>query len=120
MPFKENRKEERVTYETSETAFVEFKLIKNFQTFKHYDLQVKDRSKYGIGILVTQKNFDLLQFIKEGDKLESMVFFSTRTLVRVNGIVRHKTKLEQGEYKDCYIIGIKSENIMEYCKSEIY
>ena len=118
MEIKENRKEERVIYETSEAAFVEFKLIKNFQAFKQYDLQVKDCSKYGFSILVTQKDFDLLQFIKEGDKLENIIFFSTWTLVRVNGIVRHKTKVEHGEYRNCYIIGIKSENIMEYCKPE--
>ncbi|MBW1767821.1 MAG: hypothetical protein JRJ65_12335 [Deltaproteobacteria bacterium] len=120
MEINEKRREERNTYEISEGAYVELKVPGDHQTYKMYDLKVNDCSRYGLGMLISQEDFDLLRILQEGDKLQNMAFFSTWTVNRVEGVVRHKTKIEEGKYKGCYIVGIKSEDIIDHCKPEVH
>ena len=54
-------------------------------------MKVNDCSNYGLGMLITQEDFDLLRMLQEGDKLQNIAFFSTWTVNKLDGVVRHKT-----------------------------
>jgi hypothetical protein len=112
----EKRREERVTYETPEFVSVEFKLGKSVNKDRLYELNVFDYSKHGLGLLITQKDFDLLKLLHKGEKIEDITFFASWTMIKVSGTVRHITKFEDGKYKGCYILGIESPDIVESCK----
>ena len=112
----EKRREERVTYETPEFVSVEFRLGKEIKKDKLYELNVLDYSKHGLGLIITQKDFDLLKLLHKGDKIEDITFFASWTMIKVSGTIVHITKFEDGKYKGCYILGIESPDITESCK----
>ena len=112
----EKRKEERITYEIPEFVSVEFRLGKKPKKDKVYSLNVLDCSKHGLGLLVAQKDFDLLEILNKGDKLHDVTFFATWAMIKVDGKVKHKTRIEEGKYKGCYLLGIESPDIIESCK----
>ena len=107
------RKEDRYSYKASEFTYVELRIGEKPENLKMYTLKVKDCSSDGLGILITKKDFNLIQKIREGDRIQNVSFFSPWSLVNTDVTVTHKTKIERGEYKDCYIIGLKSEKIIE-------
>jgi hypothetical protein len=112
----EKRREERISYEISEFITAEFRLGKETKKDKLYKLNVLNRSRHGLGIIITQKDFDLLRILHKGDKLADISFFTSWSMIKVDGIVRHLTKIEEGEHKGCYILGIESVDIIESCK----
>ena len=120
MEFKEKRREGRTIYEMPDSAYVELKVPRESKTYKMYDLKVNDCSRYGLGMLITKEDLDLLQTLKQGDKLQNIAFFSTWTVNKIDGVVRHKTKIENGEYKDCYVLGVKSEDVIEHCSPGVH
>ena len=67
-------------------------------------------------MLVAQKDFDLLEILNKGDKLQDVTFFATWAMIEVDGKVKHKTRIEEGKYKGCYLLGIESPDIIESCK----
>ena len=86
---------------------VEFRLATGGEKDRKYTLNVFDRSKGGFGLLVRQRDFDLLKILQRGDKLQNMTFYSESLMMRMDATVRHKTRLEEGKYKGCYILGIE-------------
>lgn len=107
LEIQEKRKEKRTRYEEPEMVSVEFRLTVGGQEIRKYTLNVFDRSKRGFGLLVRQKDFDLLKILDRGDKLQNMTFYSESLMMRMDAVVRHKTKIEQGTYRGCYILGIE-------------
>ena len=116
MDVEEKRRQDRIPYEKPEFVSVEFRAGKGAEKDKVYDLNVIDCSGTGLGILITQRDFDLLKIVKEGDILRDMTFFATWTMITVDGTVRHKTKIEEGKHKGCYVMGIQSQDIIESCR----
>src|SRR4030042_261330 len=112
----EKRKVERFNYETPEFISVQFRLGKDAKKDKLYELNALDYSKHGLGLIITQKDLDLLELLHKGDRIEDIAFFASWTMIKVSGIVRHITKFEDGKYKGCYILGIESSDITESCK----
>ena len=113
QPQKKQRREDRFTYKRPEFIFVEFRLGEGSKKKKVYTLNVIDGSRHGLGILITQKDFDLLRDIKPGVKLHNMKFFASWAMIKVDGIVKKITKIKDGEYKGCYLLGIESKDIIE-------
>jgi hypothetical protein len=37
-------------------------------------------------------------------------------MIKVDGVVRHKTQIKEGKYSDCYILGVESPDIAESYK----
>ncbi|MBL7176732.1 MAG: hypothetical protein ISS66_12985 [Desulfobacteraceae bacterium] len=109
----EKRREERISYESSEFITAEFRLGKKKKKDILYELNVLNHSRHGLGIIITQKDFDLLKILHKGDKLADISFFTSWSIIKVDGIVRHITKIEEGEYKGCYLLGIGSGDIIE-------
>lgn len=118
MEDKDKRKEDRFNYEIPEFVYAEFKMGKGSTQEKIYNLKISDGSQYGLGMVVTQKDFDLLEMLNEGDELKEISFFATWTVLTVDGTVRHITKIEEGKYEGCYLIGIESQDLIENFKPE--
>ena len=90
-----------------------FTLRKGAKKDRTYKLEIIDRSPDGVGMLITKKDFDLLEIIKEGDKLQELELYAPTAVVKVTGSVRHKTKLEQPKYEGAYVLGIKLDETLE-------
>lgn len=110
---KERRVEKRHVYEMPDFVSVEFRIMGKD---KAYDLGVMDCSMHGLGILITKKDFDLVRLIKPGDRIKDIVLYSEKTMIKVDGVVRHLTKMSTGKYKDSYVMGIESPEVIESCK----
>lgn len=115
VEIEEKRKEKRHVYSRPEFISVEFRLDDISKEDDVYKLNVLDCSKYGLGIIIPPKYFELLQKLNIGDELKNITFYATWTMIRVDGTVRHKTKIEEGEYRGCYILGIESPEIIADC-----
>jgi hypothetical protein len=113
IQYEDRRKEERITHKMPELFSVKFRLGKGAHRDKVYDLNVLNRSRHGLGLLITEKDFDLLRTVNVGDHLYNMMFLARSALIRVNGIVRHKTKIWAGKYRGCYVMGIESPDIID-------
>lgn len=116
MAGKEKRKEDRFNYEMPEFVYAEFITGKGATQEKVYNLKISDCSQYGLSMVITQKDFDLLEALNEGDELKEISFFATWTVLTVDGTVRHKTKIEEGKYEGCYLVGIESQELIENFK----
>jgi hypothetical protein len=82
---------------------------------KNYELAVVDYSTNGVGILVSEKDFELVELIQEGDRLQDITLFAPHTMVKVDGTVRHKSKQQGKQGKDSYILGIEfDETLMDF------
>ena len=112
IEIQERRREERFTYEIPELVSAEVRLGNGTKKANVYDLNVINYSRHGLGLLVTRKDFDLLQLVNRGDKLSDITFFCESALIKVSGTVRHKTRIEDGKYRGCYIIGIESHELI--------
>ena len=111
----DKRRDSRHTYDIPDFVSVQFKLGEDD---KAYELKVVDCCRNGIGMLITKKDLDILQKVKNGDKIKDMSFFASWTMITVDGTVCHQTKIPKGKLKDCYLMGIKSEDIIESCKPD--
>jgi len=110
---KERRREKRHLYDMPDFVSVEFSIMGKD---KVYDLGVMDCSMHGLGILVTKKDFDLVRLVKPGDRIRDIVLYSETARIKVDGVVRHLTKMSTGKYKDSYLMGIESPEVIESCR----
>ncbi len=81
---------------------------------KSYDLKVFDISETGVGFLVGEEHTDLLERTRIGDRLGEVELYATWTMVRVDGTVRHKSKVREGEYSGYHILGIELDEKLEH------
>ena len=88
-------------------------LRKETERAETYELEIINRSAYGIGMLITKKDFGLLEIVKEGDELQGLELYAPTAVVKVTGSVRHKTKLEEPKYEGSYVLGIKLDETLE-------
>jgi hypothetical protein len=112
IEIEDKRVEERISYGISDFVCAEFTLGKGSKSEKRYELSLRDCSKHGLGLIITQKDFDLLKRLNTGDRIEEIMFFAPRSMIKVKGNVRHVTKIESGEYKGCYQMGIESDDLI--------
>lgn len=106
----ERRREVRQTYDVPDFVSVEF-TVKGGN--KNYSLSVKDCSRHGLGVLIGEKDFDLLPLVKPGDRIEGITFYSETSIIKVDGIVRHITQIKTEEHQESYILGLESPHIIE-------
>ena len=90
-----------------------FTLRKGAKRDRTYKLEIIDRSPDGLGMLITKKDFDLLDIVKEGDKLRGLELYASTAMIRVSGTVRHKTEIKDPKYKGSYALGIKLDETLE-------
>jgi hypothetical protein len=116
IEIKEKRREERFTYETPDFVTVEFTVRGSRGREKVYELNVLNCSLHGLGVLITKKDYDLRKRLRPGDKLAGMTLYAESSMIKVDGTVRHVTKITEGQHAGCYVLGIESEEIIENCR----
>lgn len=90
---------------------------KGFKAEKNYELPVVDYSTNGVGIFVSEEDFDLIEGAQKGDRLENITLFSFEAMVKVDGTVRHKSKRRRRGRQgvDSLVIGIEfDEALMDF------
>jgi hypothetical protein len=107
----ERREHERDTRDMPEFVSARFTLGRDDKT---YELEVVDYSANGVGLLVTERDFDLLHRIKVGAKLRNLVLYAKWTTAMVEGTVAHKTKVKGG---NTYIVGVQLDEMLESMKA---
>jgi hypothetical protein len=114
LDVQDTRREERTALTMPDFISIEFKLGKS--PGKDYQVGVIDCSSHGLGLLITRKDMELLQMLKPGDKIKDMTCYAARAMITVDAEVKHITKIEEGNFKGQYIIGIESSEIIESCR----
>jgi hypothetical protein len=112
IEIKNRRREDRFALKKPGLVRVQFTLEKGTKEEKVYDLNVLNFSKHGLGLLVTEKDFDLLLILKNGQKLHKMRLYTSKASIEADGTVVHKTKIWEGKYNGSYIIGIAGEDFI--------
>ncbi len=113
---KERRREDRAAPRIPEFVFVEFELPIQKEGKKQYRLHVINYSRHGLGLLVTEKEEELLSIIKPGDKIKDVTFYARWAVIKVDVRVRHMSKLEKGPHQGKHIMGVESREIIESSK----
>jgi hypothetical protein len=90
-----------------------FTLNKGAKKDRTYKLDIIDRSPDGVGMLITRKDFDLLEIVKEGDKLQGLELYASTAMIKVSGTVRHKTEIKDPKYEGSYTLGIELDETLE-------
>jgi hypothetical protein len=108
---KKERGKDRSTFERPDIAYVKFRIEKGPEEKRWRVLNAIDSSKTGLGMLITEMDSDLLEILKEGDKIRDMSFFGMRAKIKEDGTVKHITKVKKGKFKKAYILGIEAHDI---------
>jgi hypothetical protein len=110
---KERRSYDRSTEKIPDFLEAVLTLPKGAEETVTYKLEVINRSANGVGILVTTKDFDILEMVNEGDELQDLELCAPTAIVKVTGTVKHVTKFEGPTHKGSYVIGIKLDEALE-------
>jgi hypothetical protein len=108
----ERRRRHRNSDEIPEFISVVLKSTKGSEKEKKYELAVLDYSTQGVGLLVSEKDSELFEAVKEGDRLEDITLFAPQTVLKVDGTVRHKSKKPGEETEGCYVLGIQFDETL--------
>ena len=111
QPINTDRLYDRYNYESPDFAYVKFKIEKEAEKDVFRVLNIIDSSKSGLALLITQKDSDLLDILKEGDKITDMSFFGIGAKIKRDGKVKHISKIEAGKFKGCFVLGIEAPEI---------
>jgi hypothetical protein len=108
----EKRKDERATLESPEVISAMFTLVTGPKKYQSYELNILDYSNHRVGLLVTEKDSNLLQRLNLGDRIPEITIFAEPGLMHMDGTLRHKTRIEDGKRRGSYILGIESNTII--------
>jgi len=117
IELEEKRIEKREVFDPPDFLLAEICVGKGTKDEKHYELNVIDCAAHGLGMIIPVKHLDILKRIKMGDIIKDINFYASNAMLRVDGIVRHITKIEEGKYKGGYYIGIESKDIIPSCRA---
>jgi hypothetical protein len=80
-----------------------------------YDLKVFDISENGVGVLLGEDMQGLLKDVDLGCRLEEVELLASWTTVKLAGTVKHKSRIQEGKYGGCCVIGIQLDENLERC-----
>ena len=112
----ERRKEERFVLDPVDLISAEFNVGEGPGKGKTWHLSVFNCSNYGLGLLVTRMDEELLEILNPDDRIENMKLYAEWGLINVDATVKHKTKIEHGRYKGRHVLGVESGEIVEICR----
>ena len=115
IQIEDKRGEERIENDLTKFLSAEFTLEGNSTV---YQLKAINLSSHGIGLIVDKKYFDLLDKINVGDTIKDLTLFLTVATLTIDGTVVHKTPINRDEVKGGYILGIKSDFIVDLTELE--
>jgi hypothetical protein len=116
IEIEEKRREKRTLYEAPDFITAELFIGKGTKEEKLYELDVIDCAAHGLGMVIPVKHLDLLKKVKKGDLIRDICFYASNAMLKIDGVVRHITKIEDGKFKGGYYIGIESKDIIPSCK----
>ncbi len=114
LELREIRREERHMLDIPEFLSAVFSLDQESEENHSYELSVLDYSKHGIGLLLTDKDFGLLDRVDLGDRVRGIQIFTDSAFTKLDGIVRHKTPIKEGRYQGGFILGLESNTTIEF------
>lgn len=117
IELEEKRIENRVVLDPPDFLLAEICIGRGTKDEKRYELNVIDCAAHGLGMIIPESHLDLLKRIKTGDVIRDISFYASNAMLRVDGIVRHITKIGEGKFKGGYYIGIESKDIIPSCKA---
>jgi hypothetical protein len=83
-----------------------------------HDLGVFDVSENGVGILVGKKLLNWLERIGIGTRLNGVELSAPWAIVKADGVVRHKSKMNRGKYEGYHLLGIELDEKLEHYVSD--
>ena len=110
IQIEDKRREQRIENNLTKFLSAEFTLEGDNTV---YQLKAINLSAHGIGLVVDKKYFGLLGKINVGDTIKDLRLFLTIATLTVDGTVMHKTPMNKDEVKGSYILGIKSDFIVD-------
>ncbi len=113
MKIKDTRKNRRFGPKMPEFISVEFKLGEEGKEERLYELNVLNYSKHGLGILVPEKETELLSVVVPGYVIRGMIFFASWTMIKVDAEVIHVTQLKSEKYRGYHLVGLEPSEIIE-------
>jgi hypothetical protein len=106
IDIREKRRRDRRGDEIPDFVSVVVKIKDESRKDKTYELEIFDCTAYGVGILVREKYSDILGRIKVGENLRDITLYGIHTIVKVKGVVRHKSKRSL-EGEDFHVVGVE-------------
>jgi len=110
IQIEDKRREQRIENNLTKFLSAEFTLEGDNTVYR---LKAINLSAHGIGLVVDKKYFGLLGKINVGDTIKDLRLFLTIATLTVDGTVMHKTPMDMDEVKGSYILGIKSDFIVD-------
>ena len=110
IQIEDKRREQRIENNLTKFLSAEFTLEGDNTA---YQLKAINLSAHGIGLVVDKKYFGLLGKINVGDTIKDLRLFLTIATLTVDGTIMHKTPMDMDEVKGSYILGIKSDFIVD-------
>jgi len=113
LEFRERRSEDRSVFERPDLISAEFTLGGEGSKGKRYSLRVHNYSKHGVGLVIAEKDMELVDTLKIGERINCIAFYTSEAIItNISGSVRHITRIKGGEYQGYYIMGIESKDII--------
>lgn len=110
IQIEDKRGEERIENDLTKFLSAEFTLEGDSTV---YQFKAVNLSSHGIGLIVDKKNLDVLDKINVGDTIKDLKLFLTVATLTIDGTVMHKTPMNRDKLKGIYILGIKSDFIVD-------
>lgn len=79
-----------------------------------YDLKVFDISESGVGVLVQEESGPLLEALALGRRPEEIELLASWTTIKVNGTVKHRSRVQEGKFAGRYLVGIQLDEKLEH------
>lgn len=117
IELEEKRLEKRTVFEAPDFQLAEVFIARGTKDERRYELEVVDSTDHGMGILIREKNIDILKSIKVGDVIKGINFYASNAMLKIDGVVRHITKAGEDKFKGGYFIGIQSKDILPGVKN---
>lgn len=111
LELEEKRETERLELEAVYPFSALLRLGRSQEDDQLYELKIINLSQDGLGLLVTERESDLLEKLDTGERIPEILI--SKDFRKLGGTIRHKTKIEHGKYQGNYILGIASDRIGE-------
>jgi hypothetical protein len=116
IDIREKRRRDRRGDEIPDFVSVVVKVKDESRKDSTYELEIFDCTAYGLGMLVRDKNADILDRVEVGDKLRDITLYGAYTIVKVKGTARHKTK-RSIDGDDFHVVGVEFDEPLKDFKA---
>ncbi|RPI78892.1 MAG: hypothetical protein EHM45_04920 [Desulfobacteraceae bacterium] len=109
----DQRMEIRIQVPDIQFLFAIFKLADSPDN-QDYELPVVNYSPHGLGLLISENEYSLAPRLCSGYEIKGIRLYAESALTLVDGIVRHVTRIEEGEYSGHFLLGIESATALRF------